>query len=170
MKAQAKSQAAHIAAQVRAWGWSTVILLVLLSCGLNGLAAAELAAEEYKIAAWLMGGSVPVIVLLLSTISGQVWQLSRLLDGAWYANHLTYWTWLGGGATLWLLYLSISHCAHSIEHLTGCTPEEAYPMATAIDLGLVFAKGAVMFTHEYLAVAKPATKRKTSSRKAKKAA
>lgn len=107
-------------------GWATfgVVFMLGLSGMLNGYANAQHAPAAW--AGWLMGLSVPVIVLVLSKVAGEKFLKNQRGPA-----------WLAGGSGLALLVLSVYHCAESIALLTGSGLGLAIPFAIAIDCGLV---------------------------------
>jgi hypothetical protein len=111
-------------ADVTHWATFGVAFTLVLSAGLNGYANAQHAPVAW--AGWLMGLSVPVIVLTLSKVAG-----SKHRGGNRPA------ALLAGGSGAGLLFLSVWHCAESIALLTGSGLVLAVPMAVAIDCGLV---------------------------------
>lgn len=106
--------------------WSTfgVGFTLVLSAVLNGYANAQHAPIAF--AGWLMGVSIPVIVLVLAKVAGEKYR-----DGQ---RPIAY---LAGGSGVALLFLSIWHCATSIALLTGSGMVLAVPLAVAVDAGLV---------------------------------
>ena len=106
------------------WAAFGVGLTLILSAGLNGYANAQHATVAW--AGWAMGVAVPVLILSLSKVAGEKW-LGGQRPVAWAAA--------GSGAAL--LGLSVWHCASSISLLTGSPVWLAFPMAIAVDAGLV---------------------------------
>ncbi|HEY1191891.1 MAG TPA: hypothetical protein VGE74_29945 [Gemmata sp.] len=106
------------------WATFGVAFTLMLSAALNGLSNAQHAPAVW--AGWLMGLSVPVLVLVLSKVAGEKWRAGQ---------HPV--AWLAGGAGVALLALSVWHCAQSIALLTGSPVWLSLPMAVAVDVGLV---------------------------------
>ncbi len=106
------------------WAAFGVVFTLALSAGLNGYANAQHAPDPW--AGWLMGVSVPIIVLVLSKVCGEKYRVGQ--RGPAY---------LAGGSGAALLFLSVWHCAESISLLTGSGLLLAVPMAVSIDFGLV---------------------------------
>lgn len=75
---------------------------------------------------WLMGVSIPVIVLTLAKVSGEKYR-----DGQ---RPVAY---LAGGSGIALLFLSVWHCSESISIITGSPLLLAFPLALAVDMGLI---------------------------------
>ena len=112
------------ASGAKAWAAFGVVFTLALSAVLNGYANAQHA--PHALAGWLMGVSVPVIVLVLSKVCGEKYRIGQ--RGPAY---------LAGGSGATLLFLSVWHCSQSIALLTGSGLALAVPMAVAIDFGLV---------------------------------
>jgi FtsH-binding integral membrane protein len=129
----APAPAASVTAVSRAKPWATfgVGFTLVLSAALNGYANAQHAPDPW--AGWLMGFAVPVLVLVLSKVSGEKYQVGQKTV-AWFAG--------ASGAAL--LFLSVWHCANSIALLTGSGLALAIPMAVAIDCGLVACEVAII--------------------------
>lgn len=106
------------------WATFGVGFTLVLSSLLNGYANAQHAPLAW--AGWLMGLSVPVLVLVLAKVAGE-----KHRDGN---KTIAY---LSGGSGAALLFLSVYHCANSIAMLTGSGLFLAVPLAVAIDAGLV---------------------------------
>jgi hypothetical protein len=119
-----KPKAAATPSPAAGWARFGVMFTLLLSAGLNGYANAQHAPTAW--AGWLMGLAVPVLVLVLSKVAGEKWQMGQR-PIAWFA----------GGSGVALLCLSVWHCANSIALLTGSGLVLSVPMAVAIDAGLV---------------------------------
>ena len=123
-KAAVKPAAVPGDAGVRRWATFGVAFTLALSAVLNGYANAQHSPVAF--AGWLMGLSVPVLVLVLSKVAGEKYRASNRPVA-----------WLAGGSGAALLFLSVWHCANSIALLTGSPIALAMPMAVAIDCGLV---------------------------------
>ena len=106
------------------WAAFGVVFTLVLSALLNGYANAQHAPDPW--AGWLMGFSVPVIVLVLSKVAGEKYRVGQ-----------TWPAYLAGGSGAALLFLSVWHCSQSIALLTGSGLFLAVPMAVSIDFGLV---------------------------------
>ena len=106
------------------WATFGVVFTLVLSALLNGYANAQHAPAAW--AGWLMGLSVPVIVLVLSKVAACKWRKGERAVGGF-----------AGGSGIGLLLLSVWHCSESIALLTGSGLVLAVPMALAIDCGLV---------------------------------
>ncbi len=111
------------AATVR-WASFGVSFTLVLSALLNGYANAQNA--TVPLAGWLMGLSIPVIVLVLAKVASEKYR-----DGQ---RRVAYFA---GGSGVALLFLSVYHCATSIALLTGSGMLLAVPLAVAVDSGLV---------------------------------
>lgn len=109
---------------VRRWATFGVGFMLALSAALNGYANAQHAPVAW--AGWLMGLSVPVIVLTLAKVAGSKWLRGERRVGGF-----------AGGSGAALLFLSVWHCSQSIAMLTGSGLLLAVPLAVAIDAGLV---------------------------------
>ncbi len=118
---RAKRVDAH---SVTAWSTFGVCFTLGLSAALNGYANSQHAPNA--LAGWMMGVSIPVLVLVLSKVAGEKW-----LKGHKFPARLA------GGSGLSLLALSVYHCAESIALLTGSPLWLALPMSVSIDVGLV---------------------------------
>ena len=116
---------------VKGWAVFGVAFMSALSAGLNGYANAQHAPLPF--AGWLMGLSVPLIVLVLAKVSGEKWRAGQ--RGV---------AWAAGGSGVALLFLSVWHCSQSIALLTGSGLILAVPMAVAIDCGLVACEIAII--------------------------
>jgi hypothetical protein len=106
------------------WATFGVGFTLILSALLNGYANAQHAPIAF--AGWLMGVSIPVIVLTLAKVAGEK-----------YRDHNRPVAYLAGGSGIALLFLSVWHCSASIAILTGSSIFLAVPLAVAIDAGLV---------------------------------
>ena len=106
------------------WATFGVVFSLILSAALNGYANAQHAPVAF--AGWLMGVSVPVLVLVAAKVAGE-----KHRDGQ------TAVAWFAGGSGIALLFLSVWHCSQSIAILTGSPVGLALPLAVAIDMGLV---------------------------------
>lgn len=115
---------AKLASGAAPWALFGVALTLVLSAGLNGYANAQHAPNPW--AGWIMGVAVPVLVLVLSKVSGEKFRAGQRPVAL-----------LAGGSGVALLFLSVWHCANSIALLTGSGLFLAVPMAVAIDCGLV---------------------------------
>ncbi len=111
------------AATVR-WATFGVGFTLVLSAMLNGHANSQHATQAW--AGWLMGISIPVLVLVLAKVAGEK-----------YRDDQKAISYLAGGSGVSLLFLSIWHCATSIALLTGSGMFLAVPLAIAVDAGLV---------------------------------
>lgn len=58
----------------RRWALLYIVLAVLLSMLLNGWASAHNAEEGLKLAAWVVGALVPVLVFILGKVAGLLWE------------------------------------------------------------------------------------------------
>jgi hypothetical protein len=106
------------------WATFGVAFTLVLSALLNGYANAQHAPVAF--AGWLMGLSIPVIVLTLAKVASEKYR-DRQKGIAYFA----------GGSGVALLFLSVYHCSASIAVLTGSSLFLAVPLAVAIDSGLV---------------------------------
>lgn len=106
------------------WAGAGVGLSLVLSAVLNGFAFSQHAPSPA--AGWLLGVTVPALVLILSRVAGGSHRAGRIGVSRCAA---------GSGAGL--LLLSVWHCAESIALLTGGPVALAVPMALAVDGGLV---------------------------------
>lgn len=106
------------------WATFGVVFMCVLSAGLNGYANAQ--HSPIAILGWMMGVSIPVIVLTLAKVCGEKYR-----DGQ---RSMAY---LAGGSGVALLVLSVWHCAESIAIITGSPVLLAFPLALAIDAGLI---------------------------------
>lgn len=109
----------------KVWAYAGVILMAVMSAGLNGYANSQEATVEW--AGWAMGIAIPALVLILARVAGLRYRRGQhrlALAGAF-----------AGGS---LLILSVWHCATSISLITGSHIMMAVPMAVAIDAGLVY--------------------------------
>ncbi len=116
---------------VTAWATFGVIFTLILSAALNGYANSQHAPQAW--AGWLMGIAVPVLVLTLSKVAGEM-----------HARGNRPVALFAGGSGVSLLALSVWHCAESIALLTGSHLALAVPMAVAIDCGLVACEVALL--------------------------
>ena len=125
-KRKAKAAVKPVAANRDVVRWATfgVAFTLALSAVLNGYANAQHSPAAF--AGWLMGLSVPVLVLVLSKVAGEKYRAGNRPVA-----------WLAGGSGAALLFLSVWHCANSIALLTGSPIALAMPMAVAMDCGLV---------------------------------
>lgn len=115
-------------------GWyavAGVAVMSLLSAGLNGYANSQTATVPW--AGWLIGLTIPGIILILGKVGGTLYHRGRV--------PLAYAT---AGAGVGLLALSVWHCATSIGLLTGSPLMLAMPMAVAIDVGFVCCELAIL--------------------------
>lgn len=126
-----KPAAVPTADAVTAWATFGVVFTLILSAMLNGYANSQHAPQAW--AGWLMGLSVPVLVLVLSKVAGEM-----------YARGQRGVALFAGGSGVSLLALSVWHCAESIALLTGSHVALAVPMAVAIDAGLVACEVALL--------------------------
>lgn len=106
------------------WAGFGVAFTLALSALLNGYANAQHAPLAF--AGWVMGISVPVLVLVLSKVAGEKYRSGQRTMSR-----------IAGGSGVTLLLLSVWHCSQSIAILTGSPVVLALPMAVAIDAGLV---------------------------------
>jgi len=106
------------------WAIFGVSFTLILSALLNGYANAQHAPLAF--AGWLMGLSIPVIVLVLAKVASEKYR-----DGQKTVSYFA------GGSGVALLFLSVYHCATSIAILTGSGMLLAVPLAVAVDAGLV---------------------------------
>lgn len=106
------------------WATFGVGFTLVLSALLNGYANAQHAPLAF--AGWLMGLSIPVIVLTLAKVASEKYR-----DGQ---RGIAYFA---GGSGIALLFLSVYHCSASIAVLTGSSLFLAVPLAIAVDAGLV---------------------------------
>ncbi len=68
-------QSAHDARpHCRRWARTYIVLAVLLSCVLNGWASGHNADEGLRVAAWVVGGLIPVLVFVLGQVAGLLWE------------------------------------------------------------------------------------------------
>lgn len=116
---------------VRLWACAGVGLTLSLSGWLNGLAFSQSAPTPAH--GWVLGLSIPVLVLVFSRVSAIL-----------YAQQVRTLAYVGAGATLSILLLSVQHCAHSIARLTGEPVLLAAMMALSVDVGLVVAECATV--------------------------
>lgn len=132
-KKKAKTPAARPkpTADVKRWAAFGVVFTLALSACLNGYANAQ--HSPVALAGWLMGLSIPVLVLVLSKVAGEKYRAGQR-PVAWFAA-------VSGVA---LLLLSVWHCSQSIALLTGSPVALAMPMAVAIDCGLVACELAII--------------------------
>jgi hypothetical protein len=129
--AKAEPQPEPQPTDVTAWATFGVVFTLVLSAALNGYANAQHAPLAF--AGWLMGIAVPVLVLVLSKVAGEM-----------YARGQRGVALFAGGSGVSLLALSVWHCAESIALLTGSHVALAVPMAVAIDAGLVACEVALL--------------------------
>jgi hypothetical protein len=113
------------------WAGFGVGLMLALSAGLNGYANAQHSPVAW--AGWLMGLAVPVIVLVLAKVCGEKWRAGQKPVARF-----------AGSSGAALLLLSVWHCSESIALLTGSPVALAFPMAVAIDMGLVACEAALI--------------------------
>ena len=123
-RAARKPRTAPTPDRLGAYATAGVVLMAVLSAGLNGYAHAQAASVTW--AGWALGLVIPAIILLLSKVAGTLHRRGRL--------PLAYAT---AAAGVGLLVLSVWHCSTSIALLTGSPLALAVPMAIAIDLGFV---------------------------------
>jgi hypothetical protein len=119
------------------WAYATagVVVNAVLSALLNGYANAQHATIAW--AGWLMGLSIPVIILLLAKVAGILYRRGHRPLAA-----------VTAGSGVGLLGLSVWHCATSIALLTGGPLWLAVPMAVAIDVGFVCCELAALYGEE----------------------
>lgn len=108
-----------------------VIFMATLSALLNAYANGQHASVEW--AGWGMGMAVPIIVLVLGKVAGDMFRKKQMMVA-----------FLNGGSGLALLFLSVYHCSESISLLTGCSVGLAFPQAVAIDFGLIACEIAII--------------------------
>ena len=108
-----------------------VVFMAVLSALLNGHANAQHATIPW--AGWAMGMAVPIIVLTLGKVAGDMYRKKQMMVAV-----------LNGGSGLALLFLSVYHCSESISLLTGCSLGLAFPQAVAVDFGLISCEIAVI--------------------------
>lgn len=101
-----------------------VAVMSALSAGLNGYANAL--GATIPLAGWILGLTIPAVILLLGKVAGVLWRRGR--------RRLAHAT---AAAGVGLLALSVWHCSTSIALLTGSPLLLALPMAVAIDVGFV---------------------------------
>jgi hypothetical protein len=106
------------------WAYGGVGGTLALSAWLNGLAFSG--AAPWPVAGWVLGVTVPVLVLVFSRVAGLLWGRGR--KGL---------ALVGAGATLAVLALSVQHLASSIARLTGEGFGASLLLAVAVDVGLV---------------------------------
>lgn len=106
------------------WARVGVVASLGLSAGLNGMAFSQ--HSPFPAAGWALGFAIPGLILVFSRVSGLLWQQGRRQLG-----------YVGAGACLSILLLSVQHCAVAISRLTGEHVLLAGLMALAIDAGLV---------------------------------
>lgn len=123
-KAKQKTPKINPTASIRRWAYAGVGLTLLLSAGLNGLAFSTSAPSP--IYGWTLGIAIPTLILIFSRVSALLYQsgLRRL-------------AYVGAATTMFILLLSVQHCAVSIAMLTGEHVALATLMSIAIDCGLV---------------------------------
>jgi hypothetical protein len=109
------------------WATFCVGLTLTLSAWLNGLAFSS--AAENPLNGWVLGVTIPVLVLGFSRVSALLYRSGD--------RGLAY---CGAAATLSMLLLSVQHCAVSIAKLTGEPVALAALMALSLDFGLVTAE------------------------------
>jgi hypothetical protein len=107
-------------------GWSRfgVILMAGLSAYLNGYANSLHA--TIPLAGWLVGIVIPLIVFLLGKVGGKQYRRKHYIRSR-----------ITGGAGVFLLILSIYHCAQSLSLLTGYPVWSTCLMAITVDVGFV---------------------------------
>lgn len=106
------------------WATFGVVFMCILSAGLNGYANAQYSPVAFL--GWVMGISIPIIVLTLAKVAGEKYR-----DGQ---RSVAY---LAGGSGIALLFLSVYHCSASIAALTGSPLGLALPLSIAVDVGLI---------------------------------
>jgi hypothetical protein len=109
---------------LKRWAYCGAGLTLGLSGWLNGLAFS--AAAPSPVHGWVLGLAIPVAILIFSRVSALC-----------YAHGRRPLAYVGAGACLSILLLSVQHCAVSIARLTGEHVILAGLMALAIDAGLV---------------------------------
>ena len=60
--------------KTKGWALVYIIMAVVLSCGLNGWASGHEASDGLKVAAWVVGGLIPVLVFVLGKVAGLLWE------------------------------------------------------------------------------------------------
>jgi hypothetical protein len=118
-------------AELAGWALAGVGVMSALSALLNGYDHASHAPSP--LAGWLMGVSVPLIILILGKVAG-----------AAHKRGLAALAYVTAGAGVGLLALSVWHCSCSIAALTGSPVALAVPMAVAIDVGMIACECAVV--------------------------
>lgn len=108
------------------WSNAYVALAAVMSMVLNAMANASHAKSGHIIMAYVMGGLIPVLVLLLGRIAGLLYRRKK--------HKLAYAV---GTIGVILLLLSVFHCTESISVLTGSNSFLAASLAIGIDCGLV---------------------------------
>lgn len=121
--------------ELERWALFGVVLMVVMSAGLNGYANSQHATVPW--AGWLMGIAIPVLVLILAKVAGLLMRMGKRLQ---MLARVTF------GVTIALLALSVYHCGMSISLLTGSDLWLSLPMAVAIDGGLVCCELALLMT------------------------
>jgi hypothetical protein len=125
---------------VELWAGRYVGGAVALSAGLNAWANVDLCG-----AASLTGQCAAAGIGL--AVPGLVWVAGKIAGWSHRAGRLSL-AWLVGVAGVCLLLLSVWHCAHAIDHLTGCGLGLAILQAVGIDYGLVASEVAAIVAHE----------------------
>ena len=126
--------------QVEVWAGRYVVLACVLSSGLNAWANVDLCGNDSPLAqgaAGFLGAVVPVLVWLLGKVAGHAHRAGRLPV-----------CWLVGAAGVALLMLSVWHCAHAIQLLTGGGLILSLLMSLGIDYGLVASEVAAIVAHQ----------------------
>ncbi len=118
------AKAVTATADVKRWATFGVLFTLVLSAGLNGYANAQ--HSPIALLGWMMGVSIPVLVLVLAKVCGEKHRMGQ--------RPVAY---LAGGSGIALLLLSVWHCANSIAMITGSELFLAVPLALAIDCGLI---------------------------------
>jgi len=111
------------------WCMAYVVLAAVMSMGLNAWANGQHAPAGTQWAAWGMGASIPVLVLLLGKVAGLCYKRGN--------RPLAY---AAGGVGVAVLALSVFHCYQSISLLTGSGWLVACLLAIGVDAGMVVAE------------------------------
>lgn len=106
------------------FAYAGIALNASLSAFLNGMANASHA--DQPILGWMIGVTIPAILLVLGKIAGTSWKMGY--------TRFSYGMAITGS---FLLFLSVFHCASSLASLTGSHWLISLPMAIAIDVGFL---------------------------------
>lgn len=118
---------------LKAWSIGVLVITIILSMFANGWSNSQHAVEGMRLAAWLYGLAIPVIILGLSQIAGCVHKLGHRKLTMFLAS-----------VTLSMLILSIYEVQHAIQAMSGVHVILATLMAVGIDLSMVGAKLALV--------------------------